>query len=354
LLIKNSNDIIVLVNEKGEQTFVSDVVENITGYTAEELYGNILDVIHPDDVELVSQHWTEVLSNPKKPARVQYRHKHKVKGYVWLEAVAQNFFDNPSIKSIVANIRDITNNKESETKLIKLNATKDKLFSIIAHDLRSPLSSITGFSELLIDNIETTDIEKAKKYAAVINTSAKNNLVLVDNLLTWAKTQTGQIEFEPENLELKPIVEESLMVLNTSASLKEIKLINSVSGDIVACADQNMLKTILRNLVQNAIKFTESNGKIVINAVSNPDHIEISVTDNGVGITEENQKKLFGADLNFSMQGTENESGTGLGLMLCMEFVEKHGGKIWVESQVGKGSKFLFTLPVATKNTDKI
>jgi len=199
--------------------------------------------------------------------------------------------------------------------------------------------------------IQTSDIEKAKKYAAVINISARNNLNLVDNLLTWAKTQAEEIKYKPENLDLKPIVEESLMVLYPTASHKEIKLINSVSDDIVVCADPDMLKTILRNLVQNAIKFTESNGKIDINAVSNPDHIEISVTDNGVGITEENQQKLFGTDLNFSMQGTENESGTGLGLMLCKEFVEKHGGKIWVESQVGKGSKFLFTLPVSAKNS---
>jgi two-component system, sensor histidine kinase and response regulator len=349
LLIKNSNDIIVLVNEKGEQTFISDVVENITGYTSEELYGNILDVIHPDDVELVSQHWTEVLSNPKKPARVQYRHKHKIKGYVWLEAVAQNFLDNPFIKSVVANIRDITNNKESETKLKELNATKDKLFSIIAHDLRSPLNNILGFSDLMIEKLQTSDIEKAKKYADVINSSTKNYLNLVDNLLTWAKTQTEEIKYTCKNLDLKPIVEESLMVLYPAASLKKIELIISVSDDIVACADQNMLQTIIRNLVQNAIKFTCSGGKVDINAVSNQNHIEISVTDNGIGINEENQKKLFGADLNFSMNGTENEGGTGLGLILYKEFVEKHCGKIWVESQAGTGSKFVFTLPKSTK-----
>ena len=253
---------------------------------------------------------------------------------------------------------DITERKKAEKnllqlndKLIKLNATKDKLFSIIAHDLRSPLNNVLGFSDLLIEKLQTSEIEKAKKYAAVINTSAKDNLNLVENLLTWAKTQIEEIKYTPENIELKLIVEESLKVLNTSASLKKIKLINSISDDIVTSADPDMLQTIMRNLVQNAIKFTDSGGMVEINAVSNPDHIEISVTDNGVGITEENQKKLFGADLNFSMNGTENEGGTGLGLMLCMEFVQKHGGKIWVESQAGKGSKFLFTLPVCIENS---
>ncbi|MDZ7777047.1 MAG: PAS domain S-box protein [Bacteroidales bacterium] len=202
LLIKNSNDIIILANEKGEQTFISNVVENITGYTAEELYGNILDVIHPDDVELVSQHWTEVLSNPKKTARVQYRHKHKVKGYVWLEAVAQNFLDNPSFKSIVANIRDITNNKESESQLRELNSTKDKLFSIIAHDLRSPFNSILGFSGLLEEQIGEKNYDEVGKSAKIIGRSPQRAMDLLENLLEWSRAQTGRIEFSPESFKM--------------------------------------------------------------------------------------------------------------------------------------------------------
>jgi PAS domain S-box-containing protein len=474
LLIKNSNDIIILVNENGEQVFISDVVKDITGYTAEELYGNILDVIHPEDVELVSLHWNEVLSNTNKSVRVQYRHKHKENGFVWLEAVAQNFLELPSIKSVVINIRDISERKQAEADILsitdqwqstfdsvndaiwlldkehrilrsnkkakllfgkdnigkkcyniihgtdcpiedcpvqiafkqkchknmefqignkwynigadpildvngkvtsavhivrdittqrkiedelrlkeknlsELNTFKDKLFSIIAHDLRSPLHNILGFSELLIEKIQTFDIEESKKFATIINISTKINLHLLDNLLTWGKTQMEHIEFIPENLKLIPIVEKVFLVLNLTASLKNIKLISSLSDDIVVYADQNMLRTILRNLISNAIKFTNSEGMIDINAVSQHDHIEISVTDNGVGISEENKKKLFGADLNFTKRGTKNEGGSGLGLILCKEFVEKHNGKIWVESDIGNGSKFIFTLPVFKK-----
>jgi two-component system sensor histidine kinase/response regulator len=239
--------------------------------------------------------------------------------------------------------------KESEAKLRELNATKDKLFSIISHDLKSPLNSVLGFSDLLIKNIETYDIERSKYFATLINTSAKNNLGLIDNLLTWARTQTEQIEFIPKNLELHPIVEEIFLRLNSTAWLKNINLISTLSDDIVAYADHNMLHTILRNLVSNAIKFTDSDGKVDISAVSKQDHIEISVNDNGVGINEENQKRLFGAVANFTLLGTANESSSGLGLMLCKEFVEKHQGKIWVKSELGKGSKFVFTLPVSNK-----
>jgi two-component system sensor histidine kinase/response regulator len=349
LLIKNSNDIILIVNENGEQFFISDAVENITGYTAEELYGNILDVIHPEDVELVTQHWNEVLSNPNKSSRVQYRHKHKVRGFVWLEAVAQEFLENPSIKGVIVNIRDITAHKESETKLKELNATKDKLFSIIAHDLKSPFNGLLGFSEILNENIRTFPIEKSEEIITTINSTAKQTLVLLENLLTWANTQTGQFDFKPENQSLKPIIQAIVVVLNSSASIKNITINSFLSDDITAYADLNMLKTVLRNLISNAIKFTDSGGKVDINTVSDKNQIKITVADDGVGMNEETISKLFRIDATLTTKGTANESGSGLGLILCKEFVEKHGGKIWIESEVGKGSKFVFTLPLSTK-----
>jgi signal transduction histidine kinase len=256
-------------------------------------------------------------------------------------------------KYFIAFHRDLSEQKQANENLMQLNkqlkevnATKDKLFSIIAHDLRSPFNSILSFSELLKENIKDYDIYKSAEIVGFINTSATHTLNLVDNLLAWANTQTGQIEYKPENIKLVPIFQDVLAVLNSSATTKNIKLISSLSDDIVVYADQNMLSTVLRNLISNAIKFTNPEGMVDINAVSKQDHIEISVTDNGVGITEENKKKLFGADVNFTMRGTENEGGSGLGLVLCKEFVEQHQGKIWVESEVGKGSKFVFTLPV--------
>jgi signal transduction histidine kinase len=244
--------------------------------------------------------------------------------------------------------------KKTEENLVRLNndlkelnATKDKIFTIIAHDLRSPFTSILGFSELLIENIRTYGPDNSEEFITHINTTAEHTLTLLENLLSWAKTQTGQIEFKPENLLLGPIIQEICEILNSTATIKKITLRNSVSDDIFAYADRNMIKTVLRNLLQNAIKFTYLDGKVDILAVSHQNQIVVSVTDNGVGMSKDIQNKIFRIETNEITTGTANERGSGLGLILCKEFVEKHGGKIWVESEVGKGSDFKFTLPAS-------
>jgi len=231
--------------------------------------------------------------------------------------------------------------------LKELNATKDKLFSIIAHDLRSPFTSILGFSELLIENVRTYDPENSEEFITHINTTAEQTLTLLDNLLAWAKTQTGQIDFKPENLQVGSIIQEIIGLVNSAATIKNITLNNSVTDDIIAYGDLNMLGTVLRNLIQNAIKFTNSGGTVDIHADSQQNQIVLSITDNGVGMSNETQNNLFRIETTVITNGTENERGSGLGLILCKEFVEKHGGKIWVESEVGKGSKFEFFIPSA-------
>jgi signal transduction histidine kinase len=236
--------------------------------------------------------------------------------------------------------------KQVNHELNELNATKDKLFKIIAHDLKSPFTSILGFSELLIENIRTRGPENSEEFLTHINTTAEHTLTLLDNLLTWAKSQTGQIDFKAENLHLGPIVEEIVVLLNLSATIKNITLNNSVSDDIFSYADPNMLKTILRNLVQNAIKFTNSGGTVDIHAVTHQNQTVFTVTDNGVGMSKETQKNIFRIDATVIASGTAHERGSGLGLILCKEFVEKHGGKIWAEGELGKGCEFKFTLPL--------
>ncbi|NOQ25676.1 MAG: PAS domain S-box protein [Bacteroidales bacterium] len=235
--------------------------------------------------------------------------------------------------------------KESEKQLIELNATKDKLFSIIAHDLRTPFNSILGFSELLIGNVKDFEIAKSEKYIGLINSSTKDSLILLENLLKWAQSQTGQIKFKQKRIILSSIIREIIELSNSIAIVKDISLVHNYSDEIEVYADENMLKTVLRNLISNAIKFTKTGGNINISLISEQNQVEISISDNGVGINEETLKKLFDNSTNITSRGTANEKGSGLGLVLCKEFVEKHGGKIWVESEVGKGSDFKFTLP---------
>jgi signal transduction histidine kinase len=235
--------------------------------------------------------------------------------------------------------------KHNEKQLKELNTTKDKLFSIIAHDLRSPFNSILGFSEPLDknenDNFEKESIHNLK----IINSTAKKTLALLDNLLIWAKSQIGQIKYEPERIGLSSIIQEIIEITNPTAQIKNITLNYSQSNNFEVLADPNLFKSILLNLICNAIKFTHNNGEIDIEAILNQKQIEISVTDNGVGMNEETLSKLFKIDASITAKGTANEIGSGFGLLLCKEFVEKHGGRIWVESEIGKGSKFIFTIP---------
>ncbi|MFA7115841.1 MAG: HAMP domain-containing sensor histidine kinase [Bacteroidales bacterium] len=235
---------------------------------------------------------------------------------------------------------------QQNEELQRLNATKDKIFSIIAHDLRSPFNTILGFSKLLIENLNNYKAAETEKVLGIINVSAKNTLTLLDNLLDWAKSQTGQVKFEPEKVVLSSIIHEIFGLLNPSAKSKNISLEYIPSHEIEVLADLNMIKTILRNLISNAIKFTNSDGQISVHTLQKDNFIEITVSDTGVGMNEKTRNNLFKLETNESTIGTANEKGSGLGLILCKEFVEKQGGKIWVESEEGKGSDFKFTLPL--------
>jgi len=236
------------------------------------------------------------------------------------------------------------------SELSELNVSKDKFFSIIAHDLKNPFNTIIGFSEILTDEIHPLQPEKTKEFATIIHSSAVQTLRLLENLLEWARSQTGKILFKPVPIKLSELFNDEFSILNEMAMEKSIDLRNSFDDNLTISADLNMIKTILRNLITNAIKFTRKNGIVEVKAIIVNNQAEISVADNGIGMTDETMAKLFRLDGNLSTKGTENEKGTGLGLFLCKEFVEKHGGKIWVESEYGKGSVFKFVIPSATAN----
>ncbi|MEQ8534388.1 MAG: PAS domain-containing sensor histidine kinase, partial [Imperialibacter sp.] len=254
---------------------------------------------------------------------------------------------------LVGVVRDITARKkaeqalkQSEMQLIELNATKDKLFSIMGHDLRAPLNNILGLSELLIERLKKSDTEKSAEYLEIIKVSVKNTLALLDNLLNWAKSQTGEINYKPEKIDLSATIRQVIELFDPIARTKNIALSQITSKGIEIYTDERMLKTILRNLISNAIKFTKSGGSIIVSVGLEKNKVQFSVADNGLGINAEVSKKLFEMSANTSSLGTANEKGSGLGLALCKEFVKKLGGDIWLESREGDGSDFKFTLPM--------
>ena len=234
------------------------------------------------------------------------------------------------------------NSKNQE--LQKLNAEKDKFLSIIAHDLRSPFSSIIGFSNLLVEKANSSNIEDVVKYSKIIMNSSNRAMDLLANLMEWSLSQTDRINFNPEYFSIDELIDSTVHLFSDIATQKSIRIEKELISAKVVYADMEMIRTILRNLISNAIKYTPSGGCIKVQSKLKENKTEISVQDTGVGISESAIKQLFRIDANFSSPGTQNEQGTGLGLILCKEFIDKHNESIWVESEPDKGSVFYFTL----------
>ena len=236
--------------------------------------------------------------------------------------------------------------------LNQLVATKDKFFSIIAHDLKNHFSVVKNSSELLLLDFKSLTNEKRKKITELMNKETKNTYNLLENLLLWSKTQTGNFKLMPEKIKLIELVDEVNTLFSEIAKKKEISIINKIDDNVFIFADLNSINTVLRNLISNAIKFTNKGGVVKIESKSfiddNEDKkVQVFIIDDGVGISKENLDKIFKIDSNYTTDGTENEKGTGLGLILCKEFINKNNGKIFVESEIGKGTIFSFTLKCA-------
>ncbi len=242
--------------------------------------------------------------------------------------------------------------KKANTQLEHLNATKNKFFSIIAHDLKNPFQAIFGFSELLLRNYDDFDSPQRMDLLGMIKTSSESAYNLLENLLQWARTQTDRIKYNPVLSDINELIDQNLTLSEASAENKHISLVSELKCSSKAFADKNMINLVLRNLISNAIKFTNDGGIVTVQCSDNekkPDYIEISVADTGIGISEDNIKKLFRIDEYFSTSGTAGESGTGLGLIISKEFIEKNGGEINISSELGVGTTFTFTLPKKEK-----
>lgn len=232
-------------------------------------------------------------------------------------------------------------------ELEALNATKDKFFAIIAHDLKNPFSTVLGLSELLAREFETFDSESLKNFIAQIYKYSNNTFSLLENLLQWSMLQTGRMPMHPTIIDIKHVIEENLELFAGNAKNKDIEMQIMSCNECASYVDANQITAVVRNLISNAIKFTPNNGKIMVRVDEDGEFWRISITDNGIGIEKKDAEKLFLIDSNPTTIGTSQEKGTGLGLILCKEFVERNGGHIWVESTLGKGSTFSFTIPKA-------
>ena len=354
--VEKANDIVYTLSLDGIFTYVSPNWTEVLGHNIRDVVGKPFEkFIHPEDLEMWQSFLMKFIVKDKKRGGIEYRVKHKDGSWRWHSTNSSIIRDsNGKMSSVLGIARDITAQKEAESKLKKyteelkeINTTKDKFFSIISHDLKNPFLSINGALNIIISEYETlADEEKKRLLSGILRTSEKT-FSLLDNLLLWSRNQMGSIEFIPERLDLSAVVTNSTELLKNYASLKNIRLFNRIEKDVYVNADRNMLETVFRNLITNSIKYTNDNGQVEITSKSELNVVEISVIDNGIGISKDDIKKLFKIDRSFSTQGTSNETGTGLGLIICKEFVEMNKGKIRVESENIQGTTITFTLIAA-------
>lgn len=341
---------VVYFDEGGVIRVCNDVFVSIIGSSREKLIG--LNCLNLPDNQVVKA-LTDALNGKTGYFEGDY-HSYTANKSTQLKALFQGIYtEDGRLQGGFGIIEDITERKEAEIKirkkneeLQKLNAEKDRFFSIIAHDLRGPFSAFLGYTELMIDETENLSTDELRSFAIQIRKSALSLFALLENLLEWSRLQQQSFTMQPENLNPHQLAINCMHILEENAKKKELSIHNNIPVKLQAYGDEKMISSVLRNLISNAIKFTHRYGKISIDASDTTNNsIEISVRDNGIGIEKSNVDKLFRIDQKTGLPGTEDEPSTGLGLILCREFVEKHKGRIWVESEPGIGSDFHFTLP---------
>jgi PAS domain S-box-containing protein len=352
MLFENLQDVFYRVDLTGKILLVSPSINQFLGYTEEEAIGLNL----AKDVFADPNKWTEFMALMEKNGYIngfEVLLKQRDGSLEWGSASAQYYSDKEGhILGIEGIIQDINARKQAEAELLEkhkqlqeLNASKDRFFSIISHDLKNPFNTILGFAELIETNIDKYSKPELLYRIQRIKTSTEKLYALLENLLTWSRIQRGVIPFTPEVINLFELVEENIAIFTLRAEHKNITLRSSIQQGTLVYADYSMVSTVVRNLLSNALKFTNPNGTIMISAIVRDHQVEVLVSDTGCGIPEDGLVKLFRIDTRYTGVGTAGEEGTGLGLILCKELVEQNSGTLWVESVVGKGTTFRFTLP---------
>jgi PAS domain S-box-containing protein len=336
------------LDNKLRYTYWNKESENFTGIKSADVIGKSIYDIFPKITNTPLEQAYQYVLNTGKPKSIEHTFV-RDKQHYYLESNVYPLSDGISVIT-----KDVTNTRLAQKAVEKyskdleeLNNSKDKFFSIIAHDLKSPFISLVGFSEILDEDLESLTSDELKYYARNIHKSAKGLLNLLENLLEWSRIHTGRMKFYPSKLNLGELISSVRSLYRENAAKKDITLEIDYDPDLYILADLNMIESVIRNLLSNAIKFTGHGGIIKINAFQNGGRVKVIVEDNGMGISNEDLDKLFKIDKHVSTKGTDEEEGTGLGLILCKEFVEKNDGKITVESELNIGTKFIVNLPLS-------
>ncbi len=364
-MINRFSDPIIILSDKGILVEANKSALNYYGYELEDLIGQTLLLLSAegkDNPELIHQMLEKTLSG--EPQKTEWLVKNK-KGEILPTEISLTKCNYRDQETIIATVRDLTETKKvvnellrHNHELVESNLSKDKFFSIFAHDLKNPFQGLLGFIDLLYEDLDELSNEQVKEYLSNVRNASYHTYALLENLLEWSRIQSGKMPFTPTVFDIQDEISSVITVLENNATQKDIKLINEVDSGIMVEADRNMIRSVIQNIVTNSIKFSNSNGRVVIRSrvpsnytksksSSEPadrQWLEISISDNGIGIPEEILPKLFKLNGQFSSTGTANEPGTGLGLVLCHEMVEKNGGRIWAESIPGQGTTFIFTI----------
>ncbi len=361
LLAENIDDVIWLFNMPQKVfTYVSPSVINLTGFTVEEaiqqtLKQNVRLESITDIMPKLSDFIDSFLTNQNKERSIYHEVQIVCKNgeTIWIETVTSLQFNADQELELLAVSRNIEKRKQAELKLQEhteelrqLNADKDRFMKILAHDLRNPFNALLGFTNLLLENIHEYSIDEIETQISIVNQTSHKTFNLLNDLLLWSQSQSGQLRVNLERLNFKEICNQTVEQNQNQANLKHINITCLVTNNIYLRVDKNMFKIIMRNLISNAIKFTPKNGWITIDIEKNQETAIIAIADNGVGISADDQLKLWDYTNLYVTEGTEKEQGSGLGLMLCKEFIDRHNETIWVESEPNRGSTFKFTMPI--------
>ena len=352
---------VCVTDENGIYEYVNPAYCRIYQYEPQELIGQHFTIVVPeDDRELLTRMHDQFIAGQTE-IRGEWNVVTRAGKPLFILADAVRIVGNDGKPRKVTFVIDITARRRAEKQLEKrehdlrqANATKDRFFSIIAHDLKNPITALIMGSQMIVDRFEQLGAEKVRHYARLIYDSSRSSMNLLENLLQWARAQTGSIQHEPVLFDLAESVHETLRLVDQNAGAKRIALEPKVEQPLTVHADANMVRTVLRNLLTNAIKFTPEGGRVTVRARRENGSVRVAVQDTGVGIPPDDIDKLFRIDVSHTTPGTAREKGTGLGLILCKEFVELNGGRLWVESEAGKGSEFSFSLPTTPlQETDR-